>query len=479
MLKIGKLSINSVTLNKVPFMRSVFLFIISLWISAGFAQTDRFEKGKILNAIPVQNSTDTYALYLPESYDETTLSAVVFIFDPSGNGKQGMQPFISSAEKFNYVLIASNVTKNGVPYETNFEVVNRLFETVFSTFKIDEKQIYTSGFSGGSRLATAIAALTDKIQGVVACGAGLAINKSVTPTKEMFSFVGLVGDEDMNYQEMFNTKNWLDKFEVANELFVYNDTHKWPPSEQIERAFGWLELQAYKKKIRPVDSAFVQSYFESQYKIADSLVIHNKFRSVLEYESIVKNFAPYFEVKMIQQKMEALKTSPEYQSEVTSREVIINKENELYEKFSKKYSHDILAAESDDNFQWWRRELKRLDADIANAKTIRKAKMLKRLKYTVFAGAYESSMSYIGAKKYKHALYCDQLLVYFNPEQAYWYYRVAQSYARNDDLKHTVRNLKKAKELGLRRFQAIQTLPLFAKFKQKKKFQKLFEEESK
>ncbi len=460
-------------------MRIVFLIILSFYISVGFAQTDRFEKGKILNAVPVQNSTDTYALYLPASYNETTLAAVVFIFDPSGNGKHGMQPFISSAEKFNYILIASNVTKNGVPYETNFEVVNRLFETVFSTFKIDEKQIYTSGFSGGSRLATAIAALTDKIQGVVACGAGLAINKSVTPTKEMFSFVGLVGDEDMNYQEMFNTKNWLDKFDVSNELFVYNDTHRWPPSEQIERAFGWLELQAYKKKIRSVDVAFVQSYFESQYKIADSLVIHNKFRSVLEFESIVKNFAPYVEVKTIQRKMDAIKVSPEYQSEVAIREANIKEENELYEKFSVKYSNDILAAESDDDFQWWRKELRELNIAIVNAKDEQKSKMLKRLKQTVFAGAYESSMGYVSAKKYKHALYCDQLLVYFNPEQAYWYYRVAQSYARNDDLKHTIRNLKKAKALGLRRFQAIKEVPLFAKFKQKKKFQKLFEEESK
>jgi 16S rRNA U1498 N3-methylase RsmE len=47
---------------------------------------------------------------------------------------------------------------------------------------------------------------------------------------------------------------------------------------------------------------------------------------------------------------------------------------------------------------------------------------------------------------------------------------VAQGYARNDDLKLTVRNLKKAKELGLQRFQAIQKLPSFTKFKQKKKF---------
>ncbi|AXG72192.1 hypothetical protein KORDIASMS9_04460 [Kordia sp. SMS9] len=459
-------------------MRFLYFLLLNFVVCVGFSQTNHFEKGKMLPSIAVQNSSETFALYLPNSYDETKLSAVVFIFDPSGNGANGMQHFIASAEKFNYILIASNNTKNGVPYETNFEIVNRLFATVFSTFTIDEKQIYAAGFSGGSRLATAISALTGKMQGVIACGAGLKINTSFTPSKKMFSFVGLVGDEDMNYQEMFQTKEWLDKFDVDNELFVYNDTHRWPPSKQIERAFGWLELQAYQKKIRSVDTQFVQSYFESQYKIADSLVLHNKFRSVNEYQSILKNFAPYFDLKAMQQKLESIKASPEYKAEVAARNANIKEENELYEKFSKVYSNDILAAKSDDDFQWWRQELKKLNADIEKSKNTAKGKMLKRLKYSLFAGAYESSVGYVNAKKYQHALYCDQLLVYFNPDQAYWYFRVAQSYAHNDDFKHTIRNLKKAKELGLPQFQSIQQMPLFAKFKQKKKFIKLFEERS-
>ncbi|MEM6720401.1 MAG: hypothetical protein AAF611_13835 [Bacteroidota bacterium] len=456
-------------------MRSFFLFLFNCYVLIGFAQTNSFEKGKIIPSVAVQNSSETFALYLPASFDKTKLAAVVFIFDPSGNGANGMQNFIASAEKFKYILVASNNTKNGVPYDTNFEIANRMFATVFSTFKIDEKQIYAAGFSGGSRLATAIAALTGKMQGVIACGAGLAINKSFTPTKELFSFVGLVGDEDMNYQEMFNTKAMLDKFEVDNELFVYNDTHRWPPSEQIERAFGWLELQAYKNKIRSIDSQFVQSYFEEQYKIADSLVIHNKFRSVNEYESIIKNFAPYFFLHATQRKVDGIKVSPEYKSQVAARAANIKEENELYEKFSKVYSNDILAAKSDDNFQWWRKELKRLNTDIEASQDSPRGKMLKRLKYSLFAGAYESSMSYLYAKKYKHTLYCDQLLVHFNPDQPYWYFRVAQSFAHNDDFKHTIRNLKKAKELGLPRFENIQQFPLFAKFKHKKKFQKLFE----
>ena len=54
----------------------------------------------------------------------------------------------------------------------------------------------------------------------------------------------------MNYQEMIKAKRWLDKFNVDNELFIYEDGHKWPSSKQIERAFDWIELQAYKRNIR-------------------------------------------------------------------------------------------------------------------------------------------------------------------------------------------------------------------------------------
>jgi len=478
MLKITVLFLKMLPLKKLCAMRLLFFFLLNCSVLIGFAQSNAFEKGTIIPSVAVQNSTETFALYLPKSYDETKLSAVVFIFDPNGNGANGMQHFIASAEKFNYILVASNNTKNGVAYDINFEIANRMFATVFSTFTIDERQIYAAGFSGGSRLAAAIAALTGKMQGVIACGAGLKINESFTPNAKMFSFVGLVGDEDMNYQEMFDTKQWLDKFDVDNELFVYNDTHRWPPATQIERAFGWLELQAYKKRIRGIDSQFVQSYFETQYKIADSLVLHNTFRSVNEYESIIKNFAPYFELKATQRKVDGMKISPQYKSQIAERAANSKEENALYEKFSRVYSNDILIAQSEDNFQWWRNELKQLNSDIAHSENTQRGKMLKRLKYALFAGVYESSMGYLAVKKYKHALYCDQLLVHFNPDQAYWYFRVAQSYAHNDDFKHTIRNLKKAKELGLPQFENIQQLPLFAKFKQKKKFQKLFEKTS-
>jgi len=223
--------------------------IISIFIySFSFSQTKNYEKGKIIDSILVEGTTnESFQLYLPKAYNETTNSAIIFIFEPLGRGSVGIMPFIKSAEQYNYILICSNNSKNG-PYDANFGIANRLFEEVFSEFKTDAKQIYTAGFSGGSRLACTIAVLTNAIQGVIGCGAGYMTDRSIIPKDVDFSYVGLVGDEDMNYQEMFNFKDWLETYAIKNELLTYEDGHKWPPEEQILRAMGWLEMQAYKKK---------------------------------------------------------------------------------------------------------------------------------------------------------------------------------------------------------------------------------------
>ncbi|WP_430409541.1 hypothetical protein [Kordia sp.] len=482
MLKIGILSMNSVTLSQsAKPMRTIFLLICYCCTSFGFGQTDQFTRGQLLDGLPVATEgSETYALYLPTSYDASIENAVVFIFDPSGSGKNGIRPFITASEKFNYVLVCSNVTKNGVPYPVNFGVTSRLLKTIFAKFSIDKNQLYTAGFSGGSRLASAIAAVTGKVQGVIACGAGLPVDKTFTPSAELFSYVALVGDEDMNYQEMFTTKAALDQYEVPNELLVYEDSHRWPPKEQLVRAFSWLELQAYEKKLRMVDSTFVKNYYESQYEIADSLAHnHYQFRAVHEYKSLINNFSNYYTLDSIQAKIDHLENTKEYQQEVVTRASNIKEENARYEVFSTRFTHELIKAKSFDNYKWWKKEIGKLTDEIEAEKNNQKLKMLKRLRYTVYAGIYESSVLFTNSKKYQHALYCDHVLIHFRPKQAYWFYRLAESYARNNDLGNTITYLKKAKELGLQGFERVENAPVFAKYKDKRKFKKLFRDQSK
>jgi hypothetical protein len=112
-------------------MKTINFIIILLIVNSSFSQSKSFEKGKIIDSINVEGITnESFAMYLPHSFKSEALSAAVFIFDPQALGANGIKPFISSAEKFNYILVCSNNTKNG-SYERNFDITNRLFSHVF------------------------------------------------------------------------------------------------------------------------------------------------------------------------------------------------------------------------------------------------------------------------------------------------------------------------------------------------------------
>ena len=452
-------------------MKAIKLIILLLICNFSFSQTSNFEKGKIIEGIAVSGSADeTFQLYLPKSYNQDVQSAIVFIFDPSGNGTKGIKPFMSSAEQFNYILVCSNNTKNG-PYQDNFNYTNRLFSHIFSTLKIDKNQIYTAGFSGGSRLACAIAVLTGAIQGVIACGAGFPNEIDNKPSSESkFSYVGLVGDEDMNYQEMILAKNWLDKFNVDNELFTYEDGHSWPPETQIERAFKWLEIQAYKRNLRKPNTKLVQEFYKQGLDIADSLSHNQVFMAITEYERLKRNHPSNKNVEIVSMKIELLKKSKNYKQEIKTREKIRAEEQKLSNKFLNRLQQEASYGESRDNYAWWRKELKQFEVKYLNSDNYFIRKMGKRIQFRIKAAAFEGSQFERTGRRIDKAIYCDKLLVQIHPKEPYWNYRLAETYAINNDAKNTRNNLEEALQKGFDQVGLIKGNPHFTKFKTNKKF---------
>ena len=168
----------------MKFLRVFFSILIFLLSLSLFSRGDRFKKGKTIDTIWVDKTlNESFAFYMPKSYEPATPTPVVFIFEPMGRGNTGIEPFIAASETYGYLLICSNNTKNG-PFEQNYEIADKLFNKVFSSLLLDPKRIYTSGFSGGARLALSITVKTNQIQGVVSCGASLTVNRHhYQPTK--------------------------------------------------------------------------------------------------------------------------------------------------------------------------------------------------------------------------------------------------------------------------------------------------------
>lgn len=456
-------------------MRFSCFLLFLFYVSGILAQDNAYEKGKIIDRVPVIGSdNETFQLYLPKAYDFNTSAAIVFIFDPSGNGTKGIRPFITSADRYNYILVCSNNSKNG-PYQNNFDITNRLFSHIFSNFNIDERQIYTAGFSGGSRLASAIAVLTGAIQGVIACGAGFAneMDKKPSPASK-FSYVGLVGDEDMNYQEMLNAKSWLDKFSVDNELFIYEDGHKWPPKEQIERAFDWLEMQAMKKGIRQADQGLINELYQKNLAIAYSLAKNHLVRAVEEYGRIVRNHSSNESTRSVLAILKTLRNSNDYQQELKLRETLSRQEESMSNKLIYRLNQEAGIGKSRDNFAWWKKEKIRLEEGFLNSGDILKEKMGKRILFRIKAIAYEGSMMQRNGRRKDKAIYCDKLLTQLFSEEPYWNYRLAETYAMNHDAKNARVNLQLALDKGFDDYRMILGNPEFKKLMNDKKFQAFY-----
>ncbi len=455
-------------------MKKILFFTFILGFLNSYSQT--YEVGKVIDSIKIKEAqNETYTLYLPTTYDAKDLSAAIFIFDPAARGRVGVEVFRESAERFNYVLVCSNNSKNG-PYQVNFDIANRLLADVFLKFNIDQKRIYTAGFSGGSRLATSIASLTNAIQGVIACGAGLPVIQNQRPHLESkFSYVGLVGDEDMNFQEMHSAKTFLNSLNIDNEILTYEDGHRWPSKFQIKRAMGWLELQAFKHRLKPINHDAVKQLYEASYALADSLKIKQPYNAVVEFERIKKNFNSYFQLDSISRLIQTIESSKMYKQESAIKKRIEQKEYRLTDPFLMKFREESVLGRSTDDFSWWKNELKKLHKEESTHQDFFSLKMMKRIRYRLMAMAIENSNAFIASKQFNHALYCDNLLVLMYPDRPYWSFRLAQSYARLDNFSSSLYHLKKAVQKGFKDVQNIKTSKSFEKFKSKKKFQKFLE----
>src|SRR5947209_16943004 len=96
---------------------------------------------------------------------------IIFAFDPGARGLMPIEHFKDAAEKYGYIVVGSNNSKNG-PNVHLSAIINSFWEDTHNRFPIDDKRVYTSGFSGGARVACGVGYMYEgSVAGVIACGA--------------------------------------------------------------------------------------------------------------------------------------------------------------------------------------------------------------------------------------------------------------------------------------------------------------------
>jgi hypothetical protein len=453
--------------------------ILLLFLSAApmlYGQITDFRTGGIIDNVSVKDSNETFALYLPSQFNKNEPASIVFIFDPAARGKVGIKPFIEAAETYNYILVCSNDSRNG-PFETNIDIINRLFESVFASFLLNEDRIYTAGFSGGSRLAATAAVLSKKITGVIACGAGFSSYILHKPMeRKEFSYVGLIGEQDMNYQEMLSAQDWLDGLQMYNELFINGDEHNWPSSGQILKAFDWLELEAFRKYQKPINWFDVKKVYQRFYDEARASESQNKIESaVWEYQRLQRNFDYYYTLDSISEKVTKLKATSEYRTQVRERMSLKTEEATMRRGFVNRFASEIKKKPPILKVKWWQKKLDKLREEYLLSEDRQKQLLGIRVSNMIYSLAIESANIHLQDKDYNKSLYCHQVLAELQPKGSYPIFLIAKDYAQLNMEDETFEYLERAISMGFSEKKYILKATEFYRYRSSEWFKNLIE----
>lgn len=439
------------------------------------SDTTSFEKGLVIDTVLCKEHPGfSYALYLPNNYTEAKKWPIIYIFDPGARGSLAVNIFKQAAERYGYILTCSNNSKNG-DWDKIVEAANNMFEDVEGRFSLDNKRTYTSGFSGGSRVAAYVAQTTNNIAGVIGCGAGFPSTDEGRFTESIsYDYVGIVGDKDMNYFEMFQFEQKLNSIGITVNLRTFDAGHQWPSPLLIQDAVEWLELQAMKKGTRSKVDSFILAQFKKSGEQVKWFENHGDlFETARYYRYIIRDFPDQPDISWYQKKLDSLEKSKDYKKAVKKWNKIKLEEQDATNIFVTSLYNIINAGSLPDSVcYWWKEKIKALKT-MESSHNKNEQCMASRLLKMLNSICYENGRNYMTTKQYSMAVILYQLVTIVQPEEMYAYYSLSRALAFNKESKRSLHALEKAIELGLKNKQMLQNDSAFAWLKDDKRYQML------
>lgn len=172
----------------------------------------------------------SYMLYLPKSLRKDEEYPVLFLMDPGGGNIKAVNRYLQGAERNGWIIAHSKQSKNG--FSQSQVAIDAMIEHVTDELPIDENRMYTTGFSGGSRMAFNTAQKHKKIAGVIPCGAG------GNPGSSKQVVYGVCGTNCFNRSDMANSFRGIKSKDSV--LRYFPGRHSWANGELFEDAITHL-----------------------------------------------------------------------------------------------------------------------------------------------------------------------------------------------------------------------------------------------
>ncbi len=360
-------------------MKNLFLFFLLSLPVFGISQDLILKKGIIIDDVMVNDTlTETFAVYLPTTFEMTKKWPVVFVYDMQGRGKQALSMFREAAEDQGYILAASNNVNDSLPLSKNILVSNRMFNAIYNLLPIQIDRTYTAGISSGARVASLIPMFIKQIKGVIGCGAPVA-NAEVLSSKTPFHFIGIVGVEDFNYTPMLNAQIILNKLKFPNTLLVFDGGAEWPPASYIAKAMELFTLSAMAKGVVLKQEDVIRGSYKKNLGEVSALISSNKLLQANKLlTEMMAIYRPHMNVDSLRESSKTLRKGSLFRSQSRSENAALFKEWLIKEDYSYYLEEDVLTYNYN-NLGWWKYQMEELQK-YQKSKDIFEQQMSKRLK---------------------------------------------------------------------------------------------------
>lgn len=439
-------------MNSPKPLRVILPLIPLLLLLANAARAEELPKGVLIEKVVCQaDASQSYALYLPSGYTPQKKWPVIYAFDPSGLGNQPVALYKEAAEKYGYIVAGSYNSQNGMQAATMQTAVVSLLNDTRQRFAIDERRIYTTGFSGGARVATRVAsACNGCIAGVIACGAGFP--PDIRPTGAVpFAYFSTVGIDDFNYPELRKLDATLASLNLPHHVATFDGRHQWASSELLTEAVEWMELQAMRAHRRERDEALIEVVWKRHLERARASEAAKKFYDAYtEYVSLAADFKNLKDVSEYEKKAAALREMKEVRQALKSEQEQLTKQLELAQQLinlgGKMLSDPTERGDA----------LKEMRAIIAGLREKAQAKeesaeqhVARRALGQVLAQTYEAAtLNYHPSGQYELAIVNLEVAEEIVPKSWQIPYELARAYAMHGDKKKAIESLKRALAKG-------------------------------
>ena len=444
--------------------------------SRSASQALDLRKGELIERVVcVGNQTQTYALYLPSSYTTTRTWPILYAFDPGARGKLPVERFKDAAEKYGWIVAGSNNSRNG-PMQVSIDAWKAIWDDTHDRLSIDERRVYTTGFSGGSRTAVFFAtACKDCVAGVIGGGAGFP--NGIPPTNAMhFVYFGIVGLDDFNFPEMKALDEALTKVGMPHQVRTWSGRHEWAPAAVQTEAVEWIELQAIAAGIRQRDEKLIGDLWDKYSAMAKNLEAEQKlYEASQALSSLIGAFKGLHETNQAEKHLGELRETRAVKDALREERQQIAKqrdtERELYTLMA------AASTETDLN------PSARVHAAFAELQKSAKAetdtgarRVARRVAEGMYVGLFEQGVNLLQVQKsYTAATKKFELAVQVGTDRPGGYYYLAQAYALSGNRKKSLQALKTAVEKGFSDLSAISQSKAFESLHDEPQYQQILE----